>query len=162
MDGHSLSKIKKALAIKHSFENILISSKRKPNLSKLIEEKNFNRILQDFLNKINFKICSRNKDLGDAFVENFNRTVRDLLKRPVFEKSDGIWIDVLPVIRKQYNIRVHSSTPIQANFKKIEGFVYNNLIDKEKRIKPKLQVNDLVRTADLKKTFSKGDTTNWS
>ena len=23
-------------------------------------------------------------------------------------------------------------------------------------------MNDLVRTADLKKTFSKGDTTNWS
>ena len=27
---------------------------------------------------------------------------------------------------------------------------------------PKFQVNDLVRTADLEKTFSKGDTTNWS
>ena len=27
---------------------------------------------------------------------------------------------------------------------------------------PKFQVNDLVRTADLKRTFSKGDTTNWS
>ena len=29
-------------------------------------------------------------------------------------------------------------------------------------MKPKFQVNDLVRTADLKRTFSKGDTTNWS
>ena len=29
-------------------------------------------------------------------------------------------------------------------------------------MKPKFQVNDLVRTADLKKTFSKGDTNNWS
>ena len=36
------------------------------------------------------------------------------------------------------------------------------LIDKLKKIKPKFQVNDLVRTADLKKTFSIGDTTNWS
>ena len=27
----------------------------------------------------------------------------DRLKRPVFEKSDGNWIDVLPTIRKQYN-----------------------------------------------------------
>ena len=33
---------------------------------------------------------------------------------------------------------------------------------KEKKIKPKFQINDLVRVADLKKTFSKGDTTNWS
>ena len=29
-------------------------------------------------------------------------------------------------------------------------------------MRPKFQVNDLVRTADLKKKFSKGDTTNWS
>ena len=30
------------------------------------------------------------------------------------------------------------------------------------KITPKFQINDLVRTTDLKKTFSKGDTTNWS
>ena len=53
-------------------------------------------------------------------------------------------------------------TPIQASLKKNEGFVYKNLLDKRKKIKPKFQVNDLVRTADLKRTFSKGDTTNWS
>ena len=53
-------------------------------------------------------------------------------------------------------------TPIQASFKKNEGFVHKNLIDKRNKIKPKFQINDLVRTADLKKTFSKGDTTNWS
>ena len=29
-------------------------------------------------------------------------------------------------------------------------------------MKPKFQVNNLVRTANLKRTFSKGDTTNWS
>ena len=30
------------------------------------------------------------------------------------------------------------------------------------KITPKFQLNDLVRTADLTRTFSKGDTTNWS
>ena len=29
-------------------------------------------------------------------------------------------------------------------------------------MKPKFQINNLVRVADLKRTFSKGDTTNWS
>ena len=56
-------------------------------------------------------------------------------------------------------------TPIQASLKKHEGYVYKNLLDKRKKVKPKFQINDLlkiVRTADLKKTFSKGDTTNWS
>ena len=36
------------------------------------------------------------------------------------------------------------------------------MLDKRNKIKPKFRINDLVRTADLKKTFSKGDTTNWS
>ena len=53
-------------------------------------------------------------------------------------------------------------TPIQGSLKKNESFVYKNLLDKRKKIKPKFQINDLVRVADLKKTFSKGDTTNWS
>ena len=53
-------------------------------------------------------------------------------------------------------------TPIQASLKKNEGFVYKNVLDKRKKITPKFQINDLVRTADLKKTFSKGDTANWS
>ena len=37
-----------------------------------------------------------------------------------------------------------------------------NLLDKRKIINPKFQVNDLVRRTDLKKTFSKRDTINWS
>ena len=53
-------------------------------------------------------------------------------------------------------------TPIQASLKKNEGYVYKNLLDKRKKIKPRYEIGDLVRTADLKKTFSKGDTTNWS
>ena len=53
-------------------------------------------------------------------------------------------------------------TPIQASLKKNEGYVYKNLLDKRKKVKAKFQINDLVRTVDLKKTFSKGDTTNWS
>ena len=66
---------------------------------------------------------------------------------------------------KQKNNRLHSSTkltPIQASLKKNEGFVYKNLLDKRKEIKPKYEIGDLVRTAELKKMFSKGDTTNWS
>ena len=53
-------------------------------------------------------------------------------------------------------------TPIQASLKTNEGFVYKSLLDKRKKIKPKFQIKDLVGTADLRKTFSKGDTTNWS
>ena len=111
------------------------------------------------------KLYSRKTYLGAVFVERYNKTIRNFLKKPVFENGDGKWIDVLPTITKQYNIRIHTSTKLSlkdASFKKNEGFVYKNLLDKCKKVKPKFQVNELVRTADLKKTFSKSDTTNWS
>ena len=159
-------KNKNAQTIKNSFENILISSKRKPNLVESDRGKEFyNNIFQDFLNKNNIKLYSRNSSYGAVFAERFNRTIRDLLKKIVFEQGDANWIDVLPTITKQYNNRIHSSTklsPKDASLKKNEGYVYKNLLDKRKKVKPKFQINDLVRTADLKRTFSKGDTTNWS
>ena len=159
-------KNKNAITIKDSFENILISSKRKPNLIETDRGKEFyNIIFQDFLNKNNIKLFSRNSSLGAVFAERFNRTRRDLLKKVVFERGDAKCIDILPTRTKQYNNRVHSSTklsPKDASLKKNERFVYNNLLDKRKKVTPKFQINDIVRTADLKKTFSKGDTTNWS
>ena len=159
-------KNKNAQTIKDSFENILTNSKRKPNLIERDRGKEFyNNIFQDFLNKNIIKLYSRNSSYGAVFAERFNRTIRDLLKKIVFERRDANWIDVLPTITKQYNNRIHSSTkltPIQAGLKKNEGYVYKNLLDKRKKVKPKYEKGDLVRKADLKKTFSKGDTTNWS
>ena len=101
---------------------------------------------------------------NSVFAESFNKSIRNLLQKQVFEQSDDDWIDVLPVLTKHFNNRIHSSTqltPIQAGVKKNEGYVYQKILDKRKRTKPKFHVNDLVRTADSKKTFSKGDTTNW-
>ena len=159
-------KNKNAQTIKDSFANILLNSKRKPNLIETDRGKEFyNNIFQDFLNKNDIKLYSRNSSYGAVFAERFNRTIRDLLKKPVFEKGDGNWIDVLQTITKQYNNKTHSSTkltPTQASLKKNEGYVYKNLLDKRKKVKPKYEIVDLVRTADLKRTFSKGDTTNWS
>ena len=159
-------KNKNAQTIKDSFGNILISSKRKPNLIETDRGKEFyNNIFQDFLIKNNIKLYSRNSSYGAVFAERFNRTIRDLLKRPVFERGDGKWVDILPAITKHYNNTVHSSTkltPKDASLKKNEGFVYKNLLDKRKKVNPKYEINNLVRTADLKRTFAKGDTTNWS
>ena len=143
----------------------MISSKKRPNLIESDCGKEFfNNIFQDFLNKNKIKIYSRSTSLGAVFAERFSLTVGNLLKRPVFEKSDGNWIDILPTITKQNNNGAHLSfklTPIQASLKKNEGYVYKNLVEKRMKIMPKFQINDLVRTADVKKTFSKGDTTNW-
>ena len=76
---------------------------------------------QNLLNDNNIKIYSRNTSLGAVSAERFNRAIRDLLIRPVFEQGDGNWLDVLPTTAKQYNNRIHSSTkitPNQASLKK--------------------------------------------
>ena len=144
----------------------MISSKRKPNLIESDRGRDFyNNIFQDFLNKNHIKIYSRNISYRAVFEERFNRTIRDLLKNIVFEHGAANWIDILPTITKQYNKRIHSSsklTPIQASLKKNERYVYKNFLDKRRKLKPKFQLNDLVRTADLRKTFSKSGMTNWS
>ena len=62
---------------------------------------------------------NRNTSLGAVFAERFYRTIRDLLKKPVFEKGGSNWVDVLPTITKEYNDRIHSKfTPSQAFSKK--------------------------------------------
>ena len=120
-------KNKKAQTIKDSFENILLTSKRKPNLIETDRGKEFyNNFFQDFLNKNNIKHYSRNTSLGAVFAERFNRTIRELLKKIVFEQGDAKWIDILPTITKQYNNRIHISTklsPKDASLRKNEGFV---------------------------------------
>ena len=124
--------------ITNSFENSLITSKRKPNLIESDRDEEFyNNKFQNFLIINNIKHYS----LGAVFLERFNRTFKDLLKRLVFEKGDSNWIRILPGRTKQYKKRVHSSTkltPIQAGLKKNEGFNYQNFLDKRKKNKSKI------------------------
>ena len=52
---------KSVQTIKDSFESILINSKRKPNIIESDRDEEFyNNIFQDFLNKNNIKLYSRN------------------------------------------------------------------------------------------------------
>ena len=52
--------------------------------------------------------------------------------------------------------------PIDASKKSNQKLVYNNLQDRRVKQSPKFKLGDLVRTADIKRVFSKGDSTNWS
>ena len=52
--------------------------------------------------------------------------------------------------------------PIDASKTSNEKLVYSNLQDKLKILNPKIKLGQLVRTADIKRVFSKGDSTNYS
>ena len=95
----------------------------------MIDVRNFITIYFNFVNKSNIKLYSRYTSPGVVFAELSNKTIRDLLKRTVFERGDGKWIDILPTITKQFKSRAHSSTKltlIQTSLKKNKGLVYNN------------------------------------
>ena len=53
-------------------------------------------------------------------------------------------------------------TPTQTSRKVKKNIVYNNLRDNREAQKPKFKFVQLVRTADIKNVFSKGDSTNFS
>ena len=52
--------------------------------------------------------------------------------------------------------------PIDASKKSNQNLVYNNRKDDRKVRKPKFKLGNLVRTSDIKKVFSKCDSTNYS
>ena len=159
-------KNKYAQSITDAFSQIIKSARRKPNLLETDDGKDYvNNIFNEFLNNKNIKRYSRNTALGAVFAERFKRTIRNLLKKPVFEKGNADWLSELPSVIRQDNITIHSSTkmkPIDASKKSNEKIVYNNLIDNREIQKPKYKLGQLVRTADIKRVFSKGGSTNYS
>ena len=83
----------------------------------------------------------------------------------MFERGRADWLSELPSVIKKYNNTTHSSTkmtPIQASKKSNEKAVFDNLRDDRQKQRPKYKLGQLVRTADIKQVFSKGDSTNWS
>ena len=159
-------KNKYSQTITNEFSNTLTKSKRKP--LKLESDRGtefYNSFFQNFLKLKNFHHYSRYTDRGPSIAERVIRTLRNLLKKPVFEKGNADWLSELPSVVKQYNNTIHSSTkmtPIQASKKSKEKEVYSNLQDKRRKLNPKNKLGHLVRTADIKRVFSKGDSTNWS
>ena len=159
-------KNKYSQSITDAFSQIIKKSKRKPNLLETDDGKEYvNKIFNEFLNNNKIKRYSRYTDKGAVFAERFNRTIRNLLKKPVFLAGNADWLSELPSVIKQYNNTIHHSikmTPIQTSKKSNQKLVYNNLKDDREAQKPKFKLGDSVRTADIKKVFSKGDSTNWS
>ena len=159
-------KNKYSQTITNEFSNILTTSKRKP--LKLESDRGsefYNSIFQNFLRLKNIHHYSRFTDKGPSIAERVIRTIRNLFKKPVFLAGEASWISELSSVIKQYNNTIHSSTkmtPIQASKKINEKLVFSNLRDNRVKRQPKLKLGDLVRTADIKRVFSKGDSTNWS
>ena len=125
-------KNKYSKTIKDEFANIINKSKRKPYLLESDDGGEFvNKIFNEFLKQNSIKRYSRYTSHGAVFAERFNRTLRNLLKKPVFLKGNANWIDELQTVTKLYNNTIHHSTkmtPTQASKKENEDIVYFNLL----------------------------------
>ena len=159
-------KNKYSQTITNEFSNILTTSEGK--LLKIESDKGtefHNSIFQNFLKLKNTHHYSRFTDKGPSKAERVIRTVRNLLKKLVFEKGNADWLSELPSVFKQYNNTIHHSTkmtPNQACKKSNEKQVYSNLQDQRVRQRTEFKLGQLVRTADIQRVFSKGVSTNWS
>ena len=98
----TLLKNKYAQSITEAFSQIIKTSRRKPNLLETDDGKEYlNKNFNDLLDTNNIKRYSRNTALGAVFAERFNRTIRNRLKKPVFEKGIADWLSELPSVYKQ-------------------------------------------------------------
>ena len=121
---------------------------------KLLKERNVNFFTADNYTKA-------------AIVERFNRTLRSRLWKFFEATNTKHYLDVLPAIVRSYNSRVHRTTGMPPadvtpyNAHKVWNRMYGHLVNQKKR-KPKLKINDLVRLSKSKKTFEKGYSSNYT
>ena len=88
--------------ITNEFSNILTTSKRK--LLKIESDRGtefYNSLFQNFLKLKNIHHYSRYTDKGPSIAERVIRTVRNLLKKPIFLAGNANWISELPSVVKQ-------------------------------------------------------------
>ena len=168
-------KNKSGLSITNSFKTILsegpqgVSEPRKPE--KLWVDRGsefYNKTFKSLLNDYGtgkaasgIELYSTYSDLKAVFIERFNRTLLQIINKPMFINSDGNWVNILNDAVVTYNNNIHSTinmTPVDAsnNPDKVKyTFSFENN-------KGKLNVGDYVRNVDKRNIFSKGYTSNWN
>ena len=125
----------------------------------------YNNVSQTFLKVKNIHHYSRFTDKGPSIADRVVKTVRNLLREPIFLAGNADWLIELPSFIKQYNNTIHHSIKMtlnQASKKSNEKLIYSNLQAQRKKQKPEYKLGQHVRTADIKRVFSKRDSTNYS
>ena len=88
--------------ITNEFSNILTTSKRSPLKLESDRGAEFhNSTFQNFLRSENIHHYSRSTDKGPSIAERVIRTLRNLLKKPVFERGNADWLSELPSVVKK-------------------------------------------------------------
>ena len=85
--------------------------------------------------------------------------------KTIFLVDNADWLSELPSFIKKYNNTNHSwtkKTPVEASRKLNENLVFDNLHDNSEKQNTNFEIRQIVPTADIKRVFSKGASTNYS
>ena len=83
----------------------------------------------EFLKQKEFQIYSTHSDLKAVFVERFNRTLLDLIEKPMYIEGKTCWLNHLDAALEKYNNRVHGTTkmtPFEDNNQSIDPPTFVN------------------------------------
>ena len=125
-----------------AFKKLIETSERKSQKVWSDRDKEFyKKTFLEFPKQNEIQLYSTNSDLKAVFVERFNRTLFDLIKRPMYIEGKVCWLNHLDAVLEKYNNRVHTTTrmtPFEAsNDKPIFSLIPSNNVKS-----PKFQVGD--------------------
>ena len=113
---------------------IIKTSKRKRELIDNCDGREYvKKLFNEFLKQNIIRRHSRYTSGGTVFAEQFYRTMRNKLEKPVFERGNANWISELSSITKKCNNTIHhcnKMTPSEASKKVNKKIVYSNIQDK--------------------------------
>ena len=154
-------KDKKGISIVNAFQELLLSSKRKPN--KIWVDKGsefYNNSFKKWLQDNDTVMYSTNNEGKSVIPERFIRTFKNKIYKYMTSVSQNVYIDKLDDIVKEYNNTYHTSIKMKPVDVKDNAY-----IDFKKEINnkdPKFKVGDHVRISKYKNIFTKGYMPNWS
>ena len=87
---------------KNELSNVLTKSKRSPlQLQSDRGREWYNSVFQNFLKLKKMQHFSRFTDKGPLVAKRIIRTVRNLIKKPVFANGNADWLSVLPSVTRR-------------------------------------------------------------
>lgn len=163
-------KNKTAAEVTVAFADILRASKRIPKHLQTDEGKEFfNTSFRKLMKQHGINHYHTYGDSKAAFVERFNKTLKNKMYRAFTKQNTLRWTDMLQKLISQYNNSFHrmiQRKPASVR-KKHEPRILQYTLKQQKRRRRKrlplpFKVGDLVRVSHRKKVFSRGYTPNWS
>ena len=159
-------KHKKGVSIVNAFQNILDSSKRKPNKIWVDQGSElYNNVFKKFLKDNDISVYSTYNEGKSVVAERFIKTLKNKIYKHMTAISKNFYFDVIDNIVDEYNNTYHKTIKMKPvdvgddSFAEYNGTAFN---EESNGKDPKFKVGDHVRISKFKNVFAKGYTPNWS